>query len=304
MKNFQYMLALLVLLLFSNHVIGQKIKSVNQNSKAKDSTEVKHEKDSSYVSLNLSYISDAVFLGRKDSVAMPYLYASAMYHHKSGIYGIGSLSYLTKANESRVDLFLASLGYDLSYNNFDGDISITKYFFNEDSYNVISQVSADVTVVLSYDFQYFNLAATAANYFNNNSTSDFFLSTEVSHDFITRNQKFQISPSVGLYFGSQNFYQEYYTNRGSSGQGQGQGQGGTVNSTSGYNITVEESETFNIMAIEFGLPVWYEAEPFIFMFYPSYVIPQSPSILIVDDVVYEEDLDPTLYFLLGVSLKI
>ncbi|GAB4161998.1 MAG: hypothetical protein Tsb0033_20330 [Winogradskyella sp.] len=303
MRKFHHIIALLVLLLFSNYGIGQKIKSENQNFKTKDSVEVKYEKDSSYVSLNLSYISDAVFFGRRDSIALPYLYASAMYHHKSGIYGMGSLSYLTKANDSRVDLFLVSLGYDFSYHNFEGDISVTKYFFNEASYNVISQVSADVTAVLSYDFQYFNLAATAANYFNN-STSDFFLSTEISHDFITRNQKFQISPSVGFYFGSQNFYQEYYTNRGSSGQGQGQGQGGTVNSTSGYNITVEERETFNIMAIEFGIPVWYEVEPFIFMFYPTYVIPQSPSRLIEEDVVYEEDLDPTLYFVLGVSLKI
>ncbi|MDY2586850.1 hypothetical protein [Winogradskyella aquimaris] len=304
MKYFQHMLALLVLLLFNSYAIGQKIKSANQSLKAKDSTEVINEKDSSYVSLNLNYISDAVFFGRKDSTAIPYLYTSAIYHHKSGIYGMGSLSYLTKSNDSRVDLFLVSLGYDFSYDNFTGDVSITKYFFNEASYNVISQVSADVTAVLSYDFQYFNLAATAANYFNNNSTSDFFLSTEISHDFITRNQKFQISPSVGFYFGSQNFYQEYYTNRGSSGQGQGQGQGGADNSTNGNNITVEESETFKIMAIEFGLPVWYELDPVIFMLYPIYVIPKSPSRLIVNEVVYEEDLNPTFYFTIGISLKI
>lgn len=300
-KIFQYILALLVLLLFSNYVIGQKIKSANQNLKTKDSIEVENKKDSNDMSLNLHYISDAVFFGRKDSIAIPYLYTSAIYHHRSGIYGAGSLSYLTRANENRIDLFLVSLGYDFSSNNFDGDVSITKYIFNEESYNVISQVSADVTVILSYDFGYFNLGVTAANYFNKNNSSDFFLSAEISHDFITNNQKIQFSPALGLYFGSQNFYQEYYTKKGKK---IGQGQGNSSNSARGYNISVEESETFKAMAVEFGLPFWYEAKPFIFMFYPAYVIPQSPSILIINDIAYEEDLNATFYFVLGVSLKI
>ena len=95
---------------------------------------------------NMNFINDAVFMGRKDSIATPYLYPSILYHNKSGLYASGSFSYLTKSSESRIDLFLITAGYDFSIKKLTGDISFTKYFFNDDSYNVISEVEADLNI--------------------------------------------------------------------------------------------------------------------------------------------------------------
>ena len=260
--------------------------------------------DSSYVSLDVNFISDAVFFGRKDSIAAPYLYPSLTYNHKSGLYASGSFSYLTKSNENRIDLFLISGGYQFSSKKFDGDISVTKYFFNDDSYNVISEVEADITGLFSYDFGILNLALASSVYFNSNSSSDFLFALETSHDFVSNNQKFQISPTVGAYFGSQNFYEQYYiNNRFGNGQRQNKGQGSSNEDLVTTSIVMQESKEIDLMAIEFSLPMWYVHKSLVFTFLPAYVLPQNPSTLTVDTVVYEEDLKDTFYFVLGVGYR-
>ncbi|ULC57874.1 hypothetical protein MBM09_08060 [Flaviramulus sp. BrNp1-15] len=299
MKNLNLKwLIILLSIIFSNVAFSQD--NLDNDFKTLDN-------DSTYFSISLGYISDAVYLGRKDSITAPYLYPSITYHNKSGFYATGSFSYLTKSDESRIDLFLGTIGYDFTIKKFEGDISFTKYFFNTDSYNVISEVEADFTAMFSYDFKIINLGASAIAFINNSSDSDIFLSSAISHDFVTNNQKFQISPTIEIYFGSQNFYEEYYVNnrfgsgRGSSGQGNGQGTGGTNQTTT--TLVLEESEKFDLMAIEFSLPIWYVDNAITLSFSPTLVIPKNPATLTVEDTVYEEDLENTFYWLVGASYK-
>ena len=176
-------------------------------------------------------------------------------------------------------------------------------------------MEADITANFKYDFDVVNLALMTNMYFNNDSNSDFFLSTEISRDFITNNNKFQISPAAGIYFGSQNFYEQYYIynrfgngNRKGSGQnnGQGQGTGGNSNQTTTTitEVVLEDSEKFNIMAIEFSVPIWYAKNHFTVLFLPAFVIPKTPAILIVDGVTYKEDLENSFYWVAGFSYKL
>ena len=274
-----------------------------------DSDEQDKIKNPSYISLGVNYMNDAVYLGRKDSISAPYLYPSVTYFNKTGLYATGSFSYLTKSNESRIDLFLGTIGYEINSKKFSGDISFTKYFFNADSYNVISEVEADLTAALGYDFEIFNLNLWLTNFFNKNSSSDIFVSTEMSHAFVTADRKLQISPTMGIFFGSQNFYEEYYINNrfGSErGKGSGSGQGdGSTGSTVVTTTTVilEESKKFGLMAIEFSLPIWYMAKPFTLSFLPVIVVPQNPATLSVDSVIYEEDLENTFYWMVGLNYR-
>ena len=122
---------------------------------------------------------------------------------------------------------------------------------------------------------------------------------------------FQISPSIGVYFGSQNFYEEYYINNrfgsdrtgSGSGSGSGQGTGGTTTTTTTTTVVMQESEKFDLMAIEFSLPIWYINKPFIISFLPVIVVPQNPATLTVDSVVHEEDLETTFYWMAGISYR-
>lgn len=288
------------ILVFYVFLCTKTIMSQNETGTFHDPT----VKDSSYLSLDVNFINDAVFMGRRDSISAPYLYPSITYYNKSGFYATGSFSYLTKSDQGRIDLFLVTAGYNFTVKKFEGDISATKYFFNDDSYNIISEVEADVTATFNYDFEVLNLGLSSSLYFNNNSSSDFFLSSEVSHDFVSKNQKFQISPTAGVHFGSQNFYEEYYINNrfgnGSRGQGQGQGSGDPTQTTM---ISIEEDEKFNLLAIELSLPLWYVHKQFTLSFLPMFVVPQSEATIIADDTVVEENLDETFYWIVGLSYK-
>jgi len=304
MKSYNYKLSSLLLILICNYTV------FGQNTS--DSVEQSQMEDPSYVSIAVNFMNDAVYLGRKDSISAPYLYPSITYFNKTGLYATGSFSFLTKSNESRIDLFLGTIGYEINSKKFSGDISFTKYFFNTDSYNVISEVEADLTGTLGYDFDVFNLNLSLTNFFNKNSTSDIFLSSEISHDFVSTDRKFQISPTMGIFLGSQNFYKEYYVyNRfGSerstgSGQGSGQGTGSTVDpiETTTTTVVLEESEKFDLMAVEFSIPIWYMAKPFTVSFLPVLVVPQNPATLTVDSAIYEEDLENTFYWMVGLSYR-
>ena len=304
MKSYNYKLSSLLLILICNYTV------FGQNTS--DSVEQSQMGDPSYVSIAVNFMNDAVYLGRKDSISAPYLYPSITYFNKTGLYATGSFSFLTKSNESRIDLFLGTIGYEINSKKFSGDISFTKYFFNTDSYNVISEVEADLTGTLGYDFDVFNLNLSLTNFFNKNSTSDIFLSSEISHDFVSTDRKFQISPTMGIFLGSQNFYKEYYIyNRfGSerstgSGQGAGQGTGSTADpiETTTTTVVLEESEKFDLMAVEFSIPIWYMAKPFTVSFLPVLVVPQNPATLTVDSAIYEEDLENTFYWMVGLSYR-
>ena len=304
MKSYNYKLSSLLLILICNYTV------FGQNTS--ESVEQSQMEDPSYVSIAVNFMNDAVYLGRKDSISAPYLYPSITYFNKTGLYATGSFSFLTKSNESRIDLFLGTIGYEINSKKFSSDISFTKYFFNTDSYNVISEVEADLTGTLGYDFDVFNLNLSLTNFFNKNSTSDIFLSSEISHDFVSTDRKFQISPTMGIFLGSQNFYKEYYIyNRfGSerstgSGQGAGQGTGSTADpiETTTTTVVLEESEKFDLMAVEFSIPIWYMAKPFTVSFLPVLVVPQNPATLTVDSAIYEEDLENTFYWMVGLSYR-
>lgn len=259
------------------------------------------KEEESYFSLGLHYISDAVFLGRKDSMTAPYLLSTLEYHHRSGFYTNGSLSYLTKANQGRVDLFLISAGYELKLEKLYGDFSATKYFFNDNSYNVISAVEADITAQIIYDLEIVNVGLASSLYFNSNSTSDFILLTSLSHDFISTNQKLQISPSIQLQMGSQKFYQEYYVIQGQQNQGNSSGNGGPGDPNIQTNIL--EDEAFKVMAVELGVPIGYQYKNATFLLAPYYAIPLSPSKITTGDTVVTEDLEPSLYGIIGIRYR-
>ena len=291
-KSYKFSVLLIVIFLFTG-VNGQNTEGINNSTRVQDV---------SYFSAEINFINDAIFMGRKDSISAPYLYPSITYHNKSGFYATGSLSYLTRSEESRIDLFLMTTGFDFSAKKLNGDVSATKYFFNDDSYNVISQVEVDITVLLNYDFKIVNLGLATSIFFNNDGSSDFFLSPEISRDILSKNGKFQFSPTAGMSLGSQNFYEQYYMNK-RFGNGRGQGQGSNMNAQDVSAVEIQEGKEFGLMAIEFSLPIWYSHNSLTLNFLPAYVLPLNPAKLTVDAVLYEEDLENIFYWIIGVGYR-
>ena len=257
--------------------------------------------DKSYIMTDLSFIDDAVFMGRRDSIAAPYVYPSIGYYDKSGFFVDASASYLTGSEENRVDLFLLTAGYLFHSKKLSGGISGTSYFFNEDSYNVRSEVVADITGILSYDLKAIKASISASSYFNNNSSPDLFVGLMLDRTFYSNDKNFLIDPSLAVYAGSQYFYQEYY-NASRLGNRKGQGRGSGVTEPSfATSVEIAEASKFNILNVEVSLPLHYYHKSFIFSFTPVLALPQSNATITTEDAVITEDLESAFYFTAGIS---
>ena len=267
----------------------------------KQSVKEKSSENKSYVLADLSYINDAVFMGRRDSVAAPYIFPSIGYYDKSGFFTDASASYLTGSEENRVDLFLISAGYMSNSDKLSGGISGTAYFFNEDSYNVQSETVGDITGMLGYDFKAIEVLLSASSYFNKESSADIFVRAMIDRTFYAADNNLLISPSISINAGSQYFYQEYY-NTSRLGNRKGDGKGSMSSEPSVVStVEIQEASKFNLLNIELSLPLQYYHNQFIFSFTPVLAFPQSSATITTTDAIITEDLENIFYFSAGIS---
>ncbi len=257
--------------------------------------------DFSYFLANVSYINDNVFMGRRDSIAAPYLFPSIGYYNKSGFFADASLSFLTGSEANRVDLFLLSAGYNFNSNKLSWGISGTAYFFNEESFNVMSSVLGDLTGIVSYDFEVLEATLSLTSYFNDGSSTDFITGLMLDRTFYAINKNLMINPGISLYAGTQYFYQQYFrSSRLGNRKGKGMGNSGSETAESSM-INIDEVQNFKILNIELEIPLHYNYRHFIFSFYPMMAFPQSSATIINEDTILTEDLKPVFYWSAGIS---
>lgn len=255
----------------------------------------------SYFLADVSYINDYVFMGRRDSIAAPYLIPSMGYYDKSGFFADASLSFLTGSEASRVDLVWLSAGYIFNTNKFSGGISGTAYFFNEESNNVMSSVVGDLTGIISYDFKLLETTLYLSTYFNDGSKNDFIGGLMFDHTFYAINKNLVINPRISFYAGSQYFYEQYFRSS-RLGNRKGKGMGSTGAGVSDSNmVDIEEVQKFNFLNIELEIPLQYNYKQFIFSINPMLALPQSSATIYSEDTFITEDLKPVFYWSAGIS---
>ena len=270
-----------------------------QNNKT--TVKEKSNDNQSYLLTDISYINDAIFMGRRDSIAAPYIFPSIGYYDESGFFTDVSASYLTSSDESRFDLFMISAGYMFDAKKWSGGISGTLYFFSEDSNNVQSETVGDITGMLGYDLDAFEVTLTASSYFNKESSADFFAGLMLDRTFYAADNSLLITPSLALYAGSQYFYQEYYTtSRLGSRKGQGNGTSMTEPATT-TSVEIKEASEFNLLSVELSLPLQYYHKQFIFSVTPTWAFPQSSDTITTEDSVIKEDLENVFYWSVGIG---
>lgn len=255
----------------------------------------------SFFLADVSFINDAVFMGRRDSIAAPYIYPSFSYFDKSGFFADASFSYLINSDENRIDLFLLSTGFLFEWKKWHAGISGTAYFYSEDSYNVRSETVGDLSGFLTYDLSIMDVSLLASTFFNNGSSADIFAGLMLDKPIYSSDHSFVIDPTLAIYAGSQYFYEEYYnTSRLGNRKGQGPGSG-TSQPMDTNMVEIIEASKFQVLNIELGLPMQYQHNHFIFSFTPVLALPQSSAKITTEEEVITEELKNTFYFSAGIS---
>ena len=242
------------------------------DSKAQDSTKNKNS-DHSYLEAGLTYLSNNVYLGRHDSLTIPYLTPSLTYYNKSGFFAGTSLSYLTSAGNSRIDFVELDAGYAFTINKFSAIASAEKDFYNSESKNVRAETKGSLDGTIAYDFGVVKPILQGGIVFGNNN--DYYTALGLDHSFYFDDDNFEITPSVLLNASTQNYYSSYFTKRKFKAKRKNQ-PGGVA--TKAY---LPNAANFKIMDYEFSLPIDYAVGKFTFDLTPKVAVPVNPNVAVI-----------------------
>jgi hypothetical protein len=258
----------------------------------------------SHFEAGISYQSNDVYLGRKDSTVLPYIIPAFSYYHLSGLYATVSLNYLKNTNASRIDLVTIEGGYIFTGKNYDGQLSVSKYFYHSKSTSVRSEISASIAYQNGYDLGF--IKPTFTGTLNIGSKLDFAGLFGLEHSFYFFDDRLMIIPTLAATASTQNYYNDYFKKRRYLNRTKGQ-----VVSTGVANITgtVLNSSTFKLLDYEPTIPVSYTMGKYTIEFTPTYSIPVNPATVEINTTkenggvtkrTKTEKIENTFYWTLGI----
>ena len=289
-----YLTALLTIL-FSFSLQGLKAQENEYSSK----------NSKSYWEGGVSYLSNSVYLGRKDSLNLPYITPTISYYNKSGLYVIGLLSYLSSSTHSQIDLFELEGGYIFTANELNGSISFYKDFYNNKSYGVKSETIGSLNGSLVYDLGFIKPSLQADVTFS--TKPDYSVGLGLEHTFYAADDHLEVTPSFILYASTQNYYSSYYNKRKFSKNRK------KTNNTDIITAYLPNAAEFKIRDYEFSIPINYTAGNFTFNFTPTLALPTNPSTVVLTvkptngssyTKTITENLSNVFYWSTGVSLRL
>jgi hypothetical protein len=241
---------------------------VNAQDSLTTTTDTVPVKRKSHLKIELSYLSDNVYLGRSDSIKIPYITAGLRYIHKSGLFAGVNASYLS--TEGRADMFELSGGYMMSKGNWDAEITGSKYYYNANSYSVNAETKGTLSLYADYDLGWISPSITAGMKFS--QSTDFTATLGLEHDFSFFDERLLVEPGVYMNASTQNYYNAYYQKRKYATNRKGQQKVvGTI------TASTEDAAAFKILDYELTVPVEYTFHRFNIAVSPVYAIPVNAN---------------------------
>lgn len=274
------------------------------SARTPDSTSLHKKK--SYAMAGLSYLNDNVYLGRKDTVRLPYLTFTIAYYHKSGFFIDGDVNYLA-SSDSRIDAVDFDAGYSFTANKYSGEATFSKYFYSSQSTNVKSAVKSSLSYFNSYDFGCIMPTFTAFLNFANKTDIGGILGLE--HTFYAIDDKLDITPTFTANASTQNYYNNYYKTRRYTIKRKKKAPVTGVASITGV---VENASDLKVLDYEASIPVDFQVGKFTFSANPVYAFPVNPSLVQVTTIkanntsttrVNTEKIKNTFFVTLGLTYK-
>ncbi len=262
----------------------------------------------SYFKVGAGYLSNAVYSGRKDSDVVSYLSTSIGYYTKSGFFLTGSTSFLSNSSDAgRLDEILLEGGYDFSISdNFDAGFYASKYFYNNNSYAVTSELQGDIGADFTYGTDLINIGG-GANVLISTGV-DLTVNSNLSHGFSfgSDNNLWSVTPTAEINAGSQTFYRAYFKNRKFSNTSTGvkaKGHSSGKNNTGNSKISFVQSNNFSILDYELSIPIAYDAKSWGIFATPTLALPVNPATYAVDGVMQTETLSNSFFVKAGIYFK-
>jgi hypothetical protein len=258
----------------------------------------------SHFQANLTWQSNDVNNGRKDSSVIPLLTPEISYIFKSGFEIDLSVGYNTHETSPQVNQYTLDGSYSFNPGNYSGSVTLNGFIYSKNSGSTTSEQKGSLVYDNSYSFGFIqpslDLTWTVGNHL-----PDYQASFALQHEFDIGN--LSITPTATMNAATQNSYNSYYQNRRFS-----------IPRNDGKpplpaNVTLSgevlNADKFQILDYEFSAPVSYTAGNWTFNFTPTEALPVNPAdikaTLTIDNqsksYTYKEKLPSTFYFSLEVT---
>jgi len=242
----------------------------------------------SFFLCGFNYLSNNVYLGRKDTTLIPYYSPYIGYHFSNGIYVKGMASYTT-AQGGLIDLATLEAGWDHAFSQyFNGGINADRFFYNKNSLSIraSTKFSSGIFAQVSNDYiepmVKFDIDANA-------HSTDYVFTFQLDHDFDLANETLHLVPAVEMSAGTQNYYDEYFVAR--------------INKKAKKDklkSVITNPNNFAPLVYEFSFKGSYRTGKWLFELTPKYDIPLSPATITINKKTTTETLSNTFFLELDI----
>jgi hypothetical protein len=229
----------------------------------------------SHFQLNLTYVSNDVYLGRADSTVLPLLTPEISYLFKSGF----EIDFLVGFNANAPCLTLNSWTLDGSYTfnpgNYSGTATVSIFNYSPNSGSVNAAQNGNIEYSNYYTLPFIQPSLSLTYTFAAPETkADYQVTFALQQEFdFLNNGNLNITPAATMNASTQNYYNTYYKNKRFSIPRHGKPPLPANVSLSGE---VLNSGEFQIMDYEFSAPVGFTAGKWSFTYTPTYAVPVNP----------------------------
>ena len=216
--------------------------------------------------MGLTYLNDYVFYGRTDSIRYPYLSPYLEYSFKDFTIG-GDINFLVQKNDRRLDFSEVYLMYNHDFNDqFTAGFNYYKYFNGNQRASLNGDIGSSLGLSAAYDFHFVSLSSEIGLFFSDQS--DVYTTIEINKELNipSGNATWNINPTLDLNFSTLRYYESTITRK-------SQRRLPPFQSFPVISSTKVVRPGFQMMDIEFSVPIEWESEYFGFSFTPTFFQP-------------------------------
>ncbi len=270
-----------IIILFAGAAYAQPVTGRQNNDGPDDHYEAK-----TYFFCGANYLSNNVYLGRKDTVVTPYISPYLGYHFKSGLYGKTQLSYSPR--KKTLDLLTLEAGYEHTFgDHLNTGVNADKFFYNKNTNTIRGNTKGSAGIFGQYENDW--LQPTICLDANFNRKTDYVLGLGLDHNFAMRNRTLNIIPAITMNAGTQHYYEEYFLNKLTK-----------KDKTLKQSKALADAGRFRPLDYELSTNITYRVTKWLFTLNATYAIPVNPNTIIFPKQTFTEKLSNTFYFELDI----
>ncbi len=226
----------------------------------------------SHFQANVTWQSNDVNNGRKDSTVIPLITPEISYIFKSGFEIDLSVGYNTHDPSPQVNQYTLDGSYSFNPGNYSGTVTLSGFIYSDLSPSTTSEQKGSLAYSNSYTLPFIQPGINFTWTFGNH-IPDYQISPSLQQGFNIGN--LSITPTVTMNAATQNSYNAYYQSRRFTVPGYG-GKPPLPDSVT-LSGEVLNASKFQILDYEFSCPIAYTAGKWTFDFTPTYALPVNPA---------------------------